>query len=228
MGACPRGRRSSAVSSSRMSMRCSSVSFGRPTSTPAHIHGCRNMPPAWRAPVPRPRATGIVRARFGRSAPSALRKGCGKRVAREQRLRLALDGERARLGIATRTDAEQLEASWASISVPERRQRMSDTIDAIFVLREPDCRGNRIFVCARGEAPCDRQRRGRIGKPTMPVALAALRRASTLTLRRPILGPRAGSGKSSRSFSAHRRWTVGRQTTTLCTRVAARCSASSS
>ena len=119
-------------------------------------------------------------------------QGLGKRVAREQRLRLTLDGERARLGIATRTDAEQLEASWASISVPERRQRMSDTIDAIFVLREPDCRGNRIFVCARGEAPCDRQRRGRIGKPTLPVALAALRQSSHVDLAQANPWSRAG------------------------------------
>lgn len=122
-----------------------------------------------------------------RDSPRALRalgaqrfaQGIAKRVAREQRLRLALDAERARLGIAGKINAEQLEATWPNLSISERKREMSAQIDAIFVVRGRGRPENRIIVCGRGEGPNDLPQRGRIGSPTERFHVAGLRTSCT-------------------------------------------------
>ena len=98
--------------------------------------------------------------------------GLGKRVACEQRLRLALDAERARLGIAAGLDAGHLEATWPSMSISERRVAMTRTIEAIVVVRGPRPSSERIFICPRGDAL---PHGGRLDEPITPDSLAALR-----------------------------------------------------
>ncbi len=105
-------------------------------------------------------------------------QGLRKRVAREQKARLAVGAERLRLGLPHDISAEQWEARWPSMSVVERRTAMSEVIDAIFVVRGKGRPEQRLFVCARGEGPGGLPRQGHPAQPISPVDLAKLRRAS--------------------------------------------------
>ena len=105
------------------------------------------------------------RYRDGSRRPTAfaidrLAPGLARRVEREQRLRLAIDAERARLGAIGRCSAKEREDAWSSMSVIERRQLMGQAIEAVFVARGAGTVHDRTFVCPRGGVPIDLPTRG--------------------------------------------------------------------
>lgn len=121
-----------------------------------------------------------------RDSPRALRvlgaerfaQGLSRRVARERRLRLAVGVGRKQLGLSQERTVAQLEASWPSLSIAERRAAISQVLDAAFVLRGGRGAHERLVVCARGDAPDGMSREQRVAHPLQPVNVRELRALS--------------------------------------------------
>ena len=93
--------------------------------------------------------------------------------------------EERRVSSVVMPPASELETSWPSLTVRERRQAISEVIDCVFVTRGWGNIGERAFVCFRGEQPPDLPSRG----AHRPVSIPLIRLLCQ-PRRRPKLPPK--------------------------------------
>ncbi len=95
-------------------------------------------------------------------------EGLAKRHERAELAMLAVASQRAKAETKNIGTGPELESCWPTLNAEERREIMGELIDCVFVFRREVGRRERLFVCARGDAPVDLPHRGRRSKGLIP------------------------------------------------------------
>jgi DNA invertase Pin-like site-specific DNA recombinase len=139
-------------------------------------------------------------------------EGVAQRSAREQRLRLALEAERARLGLPDGPSAEEWEARWPTMSVQERRKAMQASLIAVFVQRGRGLPEQRMFICASPQDSERLPRRGKIATRIIPIELGSLvLRPYAIRDQAPCWPERRIRGELRRFLGDRKRWPDAQQ-----------------